>query len=299
MKTFTLGELAVMKYGKLPPNSGYPIFTGYRVSGYAAECLYESPMLVVVARGVGGTGDVRLSPPRSWITNLSIVLDLDDRKADKQFMCYFLGQQSLKEKLNTGSAQAQITVNALSTFQVTIPALLVQRRIASILSAYDDLIENLTRRIAILEEMARRVYEEWFIRFRFPGHEGVRMVESELGLVPEGWRLLRLGELVEFQKGKKPAAVFFSEWAPGRAPALLIDALRGGSIEFAGANHLISVTRSDTIMVMDGSGSAQVFIGHEGVIGSTLRAISGLQGSIDWSLLALSPISDSSVGHRR
>jgi type I restriction enzyme S subunit len=146
MKTFTLGELAVMKYGKLPPkevlDTGCPIFTGYRVSGYAAECLYESPMLVVVARGVGGTGDVKLSPPRSWITNLSIVLDLDDRKADKQFMCYFLGQQSLKEKLNTGSAQAQITVNALSTFQVTIPALLVQRRIASILSAYDDLIEN-------------------------------------------------------------------------------------------------------------------------------------------------------------
>ena len=63
-----------------------------------------------------------------------------------------------------------------------------QRRIASILSAYDDLIENNTRRIAILEEMARRIYEEWFVRFRFPGHDGVRMVESELGLVPEGWR---------------------------------------------------------------------------------------------------------------
>ena len=163
MKTFTLGELAVMKYGKLPPKeileSGCPIFTGYRVSGYAKECLYERPMLVVVARGVGGTGDVKLSPPRSWITNLSIVLDLDVTKADKQFLCFFLGQQSLKAKLNTGSAQAQITVNALSTFQVTIPALPVQRRIASILSAYDDLIENNTRRIAILEEMARRIYE--------------------------------------------------------------------------------------------------------------------------------------------
>ena len=273
MNTFTLGDLAAMKYGKLPPKlileAGCPIFTGYRVSGYTTECLYESPMLVVVARGVGGTGDVKLSPPRSWITNLSIVLDLDDEKADKQFMCYFLGQQSLKEKLNTGSAQAQITVNALSTFKVTIPSLPVQRRIASILRAYDDLIENNTRRIAILEEMARRIYEEWFVRFRFPGHEDVRMVESELGLVPEGWGLLKLGELVEFQKGKKPAAVF-TEWAPGRAPALLIDALRGGGIEFADADRLVSVTRSDTIMVMDGSGSAQVFIGHEGVIGSTL-----------------------------
>ena len=66
-----------------------------------------------------------------------------------------------------------------------------------ILSAYDDLIENNTRRIAILEEMARRLYEEWFVRFRFPGHEGVRMVDSELGLVPEGWRFTALGKLVD------------------------------------------------------------------------------------------------------
>lgn len=202
MRTFTLGELAVMKYGKLPPkevlDAGYPIFTGYRVSGYAKKCLYENPMLVVVARGVGGTGDVKLSPPRSWITNLSIVLDLDETKADKQFLCYFLGQQSLKDKLNTGSAQAQITVNALTTFKVTIPALNVQRRITSILSAYDDLIENNTRRIAILQEMAQRIYEEWFVRFRYPGHKGVRMVESELGPVPEGWRPTTLGEVCAY-----------------------------------------------------------------------------------------------------
>lgn len=76
-----------------------------------------------------------------------------------------------------------------------------QRRIASILSAYDDLIENNTRRIAILEEMARRIYEEWFVRFRFPGHEKVRMVESELGLVPEGWKVVRLDDVLVLQRG--------------------------------------------------------------------------------------------------
>src|SRR5690606_18283042 len=86
----------------------------------------------------------------------------------------------------------------LSTFQVTIPTLAVQRRVASILRAYDDLIESNTRRIAILEEMARRIYEEWFVRFRFPGHEGVRMVESELGLVPEGWRVAVLGDVAAY-----------------------------------------------------------------------------------------------------
>lgn len=80
--------------------------------------------------------------------------------------------------------------------ELLLPPLPAQRCIASVLSAYDDLIENNTRRIAILEEMARRIYEEWFVRFRFPGHENVRMVESELGLVPEEWRVATLGELV-------------------------------------------------------------------------------------------------------
>jgi type I restriction enzyme S subunit len=206
MKTVQLGQIATMRYGKLPPknplDSGFPIYTGYRISGFANEYLYEQPMLLVVARGVGGTGDVKISPPKSWITNLSIVFELDEMQADKRFMYYYLSQQSLKEKLDTGSAQAQITVNALSAYYVTLPPLTTQRCIAAILSAYDDLIENNTRRIAILEEMARRIYEEWFIRFRFPGHEKVRMVESELGLVPEGWVLCTVGDCVTIHRGK-------------------------------------------------------------------------------------------------
>ena len=80
-----------------------------------------------------------------------------------------------------------------------------QRRIAAILSAYDDLIENNTRRIAILEEMARRIYEEWFVRFRFPGHEGVRMIESELGLVPDRWEHRSLAQFGDVITGKTPS----------------------------------------------------------------------------------------------
>ena len=65
----------------------------------------------------------------------------------------------------------------------------IQKKIASILSSYDDLIENNTRRIEILEQMAKLVYEEWFVKFRFPGHENVKMVPSELGEIPEGWEV--------------------------------------------------------------------------------------------------------------
>ena len=70
---------------------------------------------------------------------------------------------------------------------VSFSDLSIQKQIASILSAYDDLIENNTRRIKILEGMAQMIYREWFVNFRFPGHENVKLVESELGPIPEGW----------------------------------------------------------------------------------------------------------------
>ncbi|HEY5581344.1 MAG TPA: restriction endonuclease subunit S, partial [Rhodoferax sp.] len=115
---------------------------------------------------------------------------------DKKFGAYIVGTAQ-------GAAnQAAITLESIRAFTFALPPIEQQRRIASILSAYDDLIENNTRRIAILEEMARRLYEEWFVRFRFPGHEGVPMVESELGLVPEGWWVRLLGDEIELPYGK-------------------------------------------------------------------------------------------------
>lgn len=101
-----------------------------------------------------------------------------------------------------GAAVPGINLGILKALEVVLPPLATQRRIASILSAYDDLIENNTRRIAILEEMARRIYEEWFIHLRFPGHEQVRMVESELGLIPEGWAPSSVGQCVTVYRGK-------------------------------------------------------------------------------------------------
>ncbi len=79
----------------------------------------------------------------------------------------------------------------------------VQQKIAAILSAYDDLIENNLRRIKILEEIAQNIYREWFVKFRFPCHAKVRMVNSPLGETPEGWDIVKVGELLEKIKRKK------------------------------------------------------------------------------------------------
>ena len=109
----------------------------------------------------------------------------DPEKCDPKFLLYSLVYfKPALLKLAISGAQRNLNGKSIKQFAIGAPPVAVQTRIASILSAYDDLIENNTRRIAILEEMARRIYEEWFVRFRFPGHEGVRMVESELGLVP-------------------------------------------------------------------------------------------------------------------
>ena len=96
----------------------------------------------------------------------------------------------------SGATVERIPLSSFPDFPIRLPDLQTQRRIASILSAYDDLIENNTRRIAILEEMARRIYEEWFVRFHFPGHEQVKMVESELGLIPEGWKVVAASDAI-------------------------------------------------------------------------------------------------------
>ena len=77
----------------------------------------------------------------------------------------------------------------------------VQQRIAGILSAYDELIENNQRRIRILEEMARALYREWFVQFRFPGHESVPRVPSPLGPIPQGWAVKRLGDIASISWG--------------------------------------------------------------------------------------------------
>ena len=87
--------------------------------------------------------------------------------------------------------------------KVSVPPLPVQRRIAGILSAYDELMENSQRRIRILEAMARALYREWFVHFRFPGHEKLPRVASPLGDIPQGWEVRDRGEIGAFSRDDK------------------------------------------------------------------------------------------------
>lgn len=126
-------------------------------------------------------------------------------RVDTRYLHYFFfshdWRATIQENKLSGATVDRIPLTHFPNFPISLPPLDTQRRIAAILSTYDDLIENNTRRIANLEEMARRLYEEWFVYFRFPGHEDVKMVESEIGWVPEGWELVSVQKLMEHHIG--------------------------------------------------------------------------------------------------
>ena len=263
-----LGELATMKYGKMPERDilvdsceGFPVYSGYRITGYAKEFLYQDPMLIVVARGVGGTGDVKISPPQSWITNLSIVLSVNDNVVDKKYLCYKLNKEKLKEKLNTGAAQAQITIENLSSYKIELPPIHIQKRISNILSAYDALIENNRRRIQLLEQAARLLYREWFVNLRFPGHEHVKIEDG----VPEGWEKKMLWDIIEIKKGKNITKETASE---GKIPVV------AGGLTPAYFHKTPNATGPVITISASGANAGYVNIYHEDIWASDCSYIS-------------------------
>jgi type I restriction enzyme S subunit len=131
----------------------------------------------------------------------------DPQSADSHFLYYLFNSKPVRQHIRGSASGTKIRHTApsrVADVPVTIPPLPVQRRIAGILSAYDELIENSQRRIRLLEDMARALYREWFVHFRFPGHESVPRLPSALGDIPQGWEVKTVEEIVKrIPVGKK------------------------------------------------------------------------------------------------
>lgn len=120
----------------------------------------------------------------------------DPVKADVRFVKYYLEILKFRmQNISHGSTQDNLSLDKLLSFDFLVPPLPIQQCIADILSAYDELIENSQQRIKILESMARALYRDWFVYFRFPGHESVPLVPSSLGNIPQGWEVKPLSKL--------------------------------------------------------------------------------------------------------
>ena len=186
---------------KAADEGAYPVYGSNGRIGFAEEHKYRNA--IILGRVGAYCGSVEYCPDRFWASDNTIVVKPKVNVAEIRFLYYLLRDLDLHRHAG-GAAQPLITQTTLKQVEAPLPPLPTQRKIASILSAYDDLIENNTRRIAILEEMAQAIYWEWFVNFRFPGHENVKLVDSPLGQIPEGWEAVSLSSLMEIKGGTQP-----------------------------------------------------------------------------------------------
>jgi type I restriction enzyme S subunit len=203
-----LGDVVRFGNGKSikPGGSGaYPVYGSNGIIGGSDEFRHEKG--IIIGRVGAYCGSVAYCSGRFWASDNTLVAFPASERFDTNFIYYLLRDAELSRYAG-GAAQPLVTQTVLKRVRVCVPPLPVQRQIAGILSAYDDLIENNTRRIRILEEMARAIYREWFVDFRFPGYQRVRMVDSPMGKIPEGWEAVTLGDLCgEVRRGIQPSEV--------------------------------------------------------------------------------------------
>lgn len=206
--------------GKTPPksDSGVPLITAKVIKGgvilgepreYIAEEIYDSWM----RRGLPRTGDILVTTEaplgevaqvgedaRIALAQRVILLRADPAAVDPQFLFHYLRSPAARAGLMrraSGTTVSGIRQPELKAVEIQLLPRSAQVAVGRVLDAMDELIENNRRRVELLEEMARAIYHEWFVHFRYPGHENAILVDSSLGVIPEGWVEGTVDELVE------------------------------------------------------------------------------------------------------
>ena len=163
---------------------------------------------MIASAGQGKTrGQTSLALIDTYINQSIIALRTDREKLDSKFLFYLLvgKYEALRNMSDANAIRGSLTCKMFESLEITIPEdMKLQKIISSILYNYDALIENNTRRIQLLESMAKLIYDEWFVKFKFPGHEKIKMIDSEIGEIPEGWEVKSVKELLKrHPAGKK------------------------------------------------------------------------------------------------
>jgi type I restriction enzyme S subunit len=238
-----LGEVVTLQRGfdlperfRLPGK--VPIVSSSGITGFHADSKVHGPG--VVTGRYGTLGEVFYLENDFWPLNTTLWVK-DFKGNDPRFISYLLATLNLGHH-NAAGAVPGLNRNALHLLPVTIPPPLIQKKIASLLCAYEDLMENITHRIRILDETARMIYREWFINLRFPGHESVKMIDSELGPIPDGWRVTTIDDLTEEiidYRGKTPHKLG-AEWAERGIVALSALNVKQGRLENLDKAKLVS-----------------------------------------------------------
>ncbi|MDZ7587394.1 MAG: restriction endonuclease subunit S [Patescibacteria group bacterium] len=159
----------------------------YNEKGLSQSKLWEPGILLItIAANIAETGILGI---KACFPDSIVAFQAYKSKSTNLFVKYLFEILKLEfRNFSRGTTQDNLSLEKLKSFKFQVPDFPIQQKIAAILSVFDELIENNRRRIEILEEQAQLLYREWFVEFRFPGHEKVKMIYSELGKIPEGWK---------------------------------------------------------------------------------------------------------------
>ncbi len=216
-KNFKLREIINLRYGKGLPKRNriagdYPVYGSGGIVDTHNEALVEGPGIIIGRKG--SIGNVYYEKRSFYPIDTVYYVELKDHKFDLYYLSKLLGEIGL-EDLNSDAAVPGLNREIALSQEVLIPSPVVQRKIATILSAYDDLTENNLRRIKILEGIAQNLYREWFVNFRFPGYENARFVDSPLGKIPEGWEIGTVEKTFTILGGGTPSKKVDKYWNNG------------------------------------------------------------------------------------
>ncbi|GHU67932.1 hypothetical protein FACS1894184_08750 [Clostridia bacterium] len=204
---YKLSCIATIKTGKLDSNASvingaYPFFTCSPETFTTNTFSFDTEAVLLAGNNANGNYTAKYYCGKFDVYQRTYVIESKDNKIlDARYLYYALNMKLAELKsVSAGSTTKFLTKVILDNLLIVCPSLLAQHRIASILSAYDDLIENNRRQIKLLEEAAMRLYREWFVYLRFPGYEGVKVVDG----VPEGWEWKQISDMGQVITGKTP-----------------------------------------------------------------------------------------------
>lgn len=206
-------------------------------------------------------------------TNQAVaIIRLDSNKCSREYIYYYLNRPDVVQtanKIQSQSAQPNINLRQIGELKIQLPDIQTQRRIADILSAYDDLIENNQKQISLLEEAAQRLYKEWFVDLRFPGCEHTRIIDG----VPEGWEKATINSIAEYINGYafKP-----SDWGKAGLPIIKIKEMTDGVTSDTPRNIGDNIPKKyiiksgDIIFSWSATLSAMIWDGEDGLLNQHL-----------------------------
>ena len=218
--------------------------------GFSPEYLLAEGDLIIAMteQGPGLLGSAAVIPESARFLHnqrIGLISVKDDSSAFRKYLYYLFNTLPVRGQISgsaTGTKVRHTAPERIYRVQVKIPDLPTQERIAAILSAYDDLIENNRRRIALLERAARLLYREWFVHFRFPGHKTVKFVDE----LPEGWRMMKVENAVRRQP---PGLLYSQKTALPQGDVPILDQGQSGIIGYHNSEPSFEASLDNPVIV--------------------------------------------------